>query len=67
MTHSKSRYSTTTPIQKLVTTEKGVAIDFESVSINSKAQSKELYTWGQSEAADLKDGKCFAVDLVTAG
>jgi hypothetical protein len=34
-----------------------VAIDFDSVSRNSKAQSKEFYTWGQSEVEDLKDGE----------
>jgi len=34
-----------------------VAIDFDSVSRNSKAHSKELYTWGQSETDDLKDGE----------
>jgi hypothetical protein len=42
-------------VQKIITTEKGVAIDFDSVSRDSKAQSKELYTWGQSEAEDIKD------------
>jgi hypothetical protein len=47
--------SNTSPIQKIVTSEKGVVIDFDSVSRNSKAQSKELYTWGQSESEDLKD------------
>jgi hypothetical protein len=45
------------PVQKIITTEKGVAIDFDSVSRDSKAQSKELYTWGQGEAADVKDGE----------
>ncbi|KAH9486874.1 Sphingolipid long chain base-responsive protein LSP1 [Psilocybe cubensis] len=51
----QQQYSTTTPVQKIITVEKGLAIDFDSVSRNSKAQSKELYTWGQSEAEDLKD------------
>ncbi|KDR85055.1 hypothetical protein GALMADRAFT_131806 [Galerina marginata CBS 339.88] len=51
----QQQYSTTTPVQKIITTEKGVAINFDSVSINSKAQSKELYTWGQTEAEDVKD------------
>jgi hypothetical protein len=36
--------------------EKSVAIDFDSVSRDAKAQSKELYTWGQIESEDLKDG-----------
>lgn len=48
--------SSTTPIQKIITTEKGVAIDFDSVSRDAKAQSKELYTWGQTEREDIKDG-----------
>lgn len=45
-----------TPVQKIITTEKGVAIDFDSISRDSKTQSKELYTWGQAEADDIKDG-----------
>ncbi|KAF7967005.1 hypothetical protein HWV62_36272 [Athelia sp. TMB] len=49
------QYATTSPIQKIITTEKGVAIDFDSLSRDSKTQSKELYTWGQTEADDLKD------------
>jgi len=53
----------TSPVQKVITAEKGVAIDFDSVSRDSKAQSKELYTWGQSEAEDLKDGKLSLVPL----
>jgi hypothetical protein len=47
--------STTTPVQRIITVEKGVAIDFDSLSRNAKAQSKELYTWGQGELEDLKD------------
>ncbi|KAM6498169.1 Eisosome component PIL1 domain containing protein [Amanita muscaria] len=49
------QYSSATPVQKIVTAEKGVALDFESLSRSSKYQSKELYTWGQSEPADLQD------------
>ncbi|KAJ4000996.1 Eisosome component PIL1-domain-containing protein [Lentinula boryana] len=45
----------TTPVQKIITTAKGVAIDLDSLSRDQKAQSKELYTWGQGEDADLKD------------
>ncbi|KAH9022977.1 Eisosome component PIL1-domain-containing protein [Lactarius pseudohatsudake] len=48
-------YSTTGPVQKIVTAEKGVSLDFESLSRDAKAQSKELYTWGQQEEADVKD------------
>jgi hypothetical protein len=47
----------TSPVQRIITAEKGVAIDFDSVSKDVKAQSKELYTWGQSEAEDVRDGK----------
>lgn len=49
-------YRSASTVQKIITTEKGVAIDFDSISRDSKAQSKELYTWGQSEAEDIKDG-----------
>jgi hypothetical protein len=48
--------STTTPIQRIITLDKGLSIDFENLSRDAKSQSKELYTWGQSEAEDLKDG-----------
>ncbi|KAJ7492556.1 Eisosome component PIL1-domain-containing protein [Mycena latifolia] len=47
--------SATTPVQRIITAEKGVAIDFDSLSRDAKAQSKELYTWGQAEEADIKD------------
>jgi len=49
------QYGSTSPVQKIITMEKSVAIDFDSISRDAKAQSKELYTWGQSESADLKD------------
>lgn len=49
-------YSNTTPVQRIITVEKGVAIDFDSLARDAKAQSKELYTWGQTEDADIKDG-----------
>lgn len=54
-------------MQKIITTEKGVAIDYDSVSRNAKTQSKELYTWGQAEAEDIKDGELLLllIDLVT--
>jgi hypothetical protein len=58
------QYSQTTPIQRIITTGKGVAIDFDSVSRDAKAQSKELYTWGQAEDADIKDGKSLRLFLV---
>jgi len=30
-------------------------MDYESVAKETKANSKELYTWGQSETDDIKD------------
>lgn len=47
--------SSTTPVQKIITTAKGVAIDYDNVSRDTHAYSKELYLWGQTEADDLKD------------
>ncbi|KAI9445188.1 Eisosome component PIL1-domain-containing protein [Lactarius indigo] len=48
-------YSTTGPVQKIITAEKGVSLDFDSLSRDAQAQSKELYTWGQHEQPDVKD------------
>lgn len=31
-------------------------LDFDNVAREAKAQSKEIYTWGQTEPEDLKDG-----------
>ncbi|TFK57224.1 hypothetical protein OE88DRAFT_1650865 [Heliocybe sulcata] len=47
--------SSTTPVQKIITSQKGVALDVDSLSRDGKAQSKELYMWGQTEGQDLKD------------
>ncbi|KAI1793904.1 Eisosome component PIL1-domain-containing protein [Ganoderma leucocontextum] len=47
--------SSVTPVQKIITTQKGLALDFDSVSRDAHAHSKELYTWGQTETEDLKD------------
>lgn len=52
---SQKYSSSTTPLQRLITAEKGLALDLDSVSRDAKAQSKELYTWGQAEQDDLKD------------
>jgi len=49
------QYTNTTPIQRIITTEKGVALDLDSLARDAKTQSKELYTWGQEEDVDLKD------------
>ncbi|PCH33799.1 hypothetical protein WOLCODRAFT_135329 [Wolfiporia cocos MD-104 SS10] len=43
------------PVQKIITTEKGVALDFDSLASDSHAHSKELYMWGQREEPDIKD------------
>lgn len=40
----------------MITTEKGVALDFDSVSRDSKNLSRQMYTWGQQGEADIKDG-----------
>ncbi|KAG6879710.1 hypothetical protein C0992_012558 [Termitomyces sp. T32_za158] len=49
------QYASTSPVQKIITIEKSVAIDFESIARDAKSQSKELYTWGQAEPQDLMD------------
>lgn len=51
------QYTTTTPVQRIITSEKGVAIDCDALARDAKVQSKELYTWGQTQPEDLKDGK----------
>jgi hypothetical protein len=45
----------TTPVQKIITAGKGVAIDYGSVSRSAQSHSKELYLWGHAEADDLRD------------
>jgi hypothetical protein len=54
--HLIDNLSSTSPVQKIITAEKGLALGFETLSRDTKAQSKELYTWGQNEPADVKDG-----------
>ncbi|KAF8640870.1 hypothetical protein AX17_000518 [Amanita inopinata Kibby_2008] len=49
------QYSSTSPVQKIITAEKGVSIAFDSVARDSKFQSKELYVWGQTETQDIQD------------
>ena len=51
--------SSTTPVQKIVTSAKGVALDFDAVSRDLQAHSKEVYLWGQTESSDIKDGASF--------
>jgi hypothetical protein len=49
--------STTTPVQRIITAEKGIALDFASLSRDTQFQSKELYMWGQKEHSDVKDSQ----------
>ncbi|KAG2366596.1 Eisosome component PIL1-domain-containing protein [Suillus spraguei] len=49
------QYTSTTPVQRIITSEKGVAIDCDALARDSKTQSKELYTWGQAQPEDIKD------------
>jgi len=51
----QQNYTTTGPVQKIITAEKGVTLDLESLSRDVQAQSKELYMWGQHEEPDVKD------------
>ena len=48
--------SSTTPVQRIVTTAKGVAIDYDNVSRDAQGFSKEFYLWGQTDNDDVKDG-----------
>lgn len=57
----KEQYSDSTPYQRLITTSKGVIMDYDNVARDAKANSKELYTWGQTETDDLKDGGCISL------
>ncbi|CEL58084.1 Sphingolipid long chain base-responsive protein LSP1 OS=Saccharomyces cerevisiae (strain ATCC 204508 / S288c) GN=LSP1 PE=1 SV=1 [Rhizoctonia solani AG-1 IB] len=42
-------------LQLLITSQKGLALDFDAVSRESKSHSKELYLWGQDQVDDIKD------------
>ncbi|KAF8609098.1 hypothetical protein BDV93DRAFT_464091, partial [Ceratobasidium sp. AG-I] len=42
-------------LQMVITSQKGVALDYEAVSRDSKSHSKELYLWGQEQVEDVKD------------
>jgi hypothetical protein len=41
-------------LQLLITASKGVALDFDATGRDAKAQSKELYLWGQTQGPDIK-------------
>ncbi|CCL98967.1 uncharacterized protein FIBRA_00975 [Fibroporia radiculosa] len=47
--------SSVTPVQKIITTQKGIALDLDGLSNDLQAHSKELYTWSQHEEPDVKD------------
>ncbi|KZT72730.1 hypothetical protein DAEQUDRAFT_684925 [Daedalea quercina L-15889] len=47
--------SSVTPVQRIITTQKGIALDYDGLAGDIQAHSKELYMWGQSEDADIKD------------
>ncbi|KAI5124602.1 hypothetical protein M0805_004213 [Coniferiporia weirii] len=49
------QYSSVGPVQRIITMQKSVCLDFNSVCKDAKSQSKELYMWGQHENEDLKD------------
>ncbi|CAE6457175.1 unnamed protein product [Rhizoctonia solani] len=42
-------------LQLLISSQKGLALDFEAVSRESKGHSKELFLWGQDQVDDVKD------------
>lgn len=42
-------------LQLIITAQKGVALDYQAVGRDTKALSKELFTWGQREKDDVKD------------
>jgi len=54
----RQQYGDSTPYQRLITTSKGVVMDLDNIAKDVKANSKELYMWGQTETDDLKDGWC---------
>ena len=54
----RQQYGDSTPYQRLITTSKGLVMDHDNVAKDAKANSKELYMWGQTETDDLKDGWC---------
>jgi hypothetical protein len=53
----QQQYGHVSPSQKIITTRKGVALDYGSLSRDLKSSSKEIYLWGQAEPEDIKDGK----------
>lgn len=54
-----------TPVQRIITTQKGIALDYDGLAGDTQAHSKELYMWGQSEEADIKDGALFVLAYST--
>jgi len=41
----------------MITAQKGIALDYDALSRDAKAHSRELYLWGKGEDGDLADGK----------
>ena len=58
----QQQYGNANSYQKMITLSKGVSLDFDSLSRDIKNNSKELYTWGQTETEDIKDGVCLHED-----
>ena len=52
--NSSGASSESRQLQLLITASKGVALDFDAAGRDAKAQSKELYLWGQTQGADIK-------------
>ncbi|KAG8832124.1 hypothetical protein FRC17_001995 [Serendipita sp. 399] len=42
-------------LQLLITSTKGLALDYDTVGRDAKALSKELFLWGQTQGDDIKD------------
>ncbi|KAJ3480863.1 hypothetical protein NLI96_g8055 [Meripilus lineatus] len=51
----QQQYSSVSPVQKIITSQKGVSIDHDSLARDLHAHSKELYMWGQNEGDDIRD------------
>lgn len=49
-------------LQLIITAQKGVSLDFDAAGRDAKAQSKELYLWGQTQDDGMK-GESIPLDL----
>lgn len=50
----------------IVTAQKGVSLDFDAAARDAKAQSKELYLWGQTQDDGIK-GESIPLGLDNGG